>query len=58
MSKVEKVGKEVKGVVSKEVWKKLKCISVMQDITIPELVTKILEAYTGKKKVEGEEHSL
>jgi hypothetical protein len=55
MSRVEKVGKKVKGVVTKEVWKKLKVISVMQEISITELVTKVLEVYVSKKKFEGEE---
>lgn len=55
MSKEDKKGKDVKCTVTKEVWKKLKILSVMKEITIPELVNQVLESFVAKKKFEGEE---
>lgn len=55
MSKVDQTGKDVKARVSKEVWKKLKVLSVMKEISIAELVNQVLETFVSKKKFEGEE---
>ena len=55
MSKEDKKGKDVKCIVTNEVWKKLKILSVMKEISLPELVTQVLETFVAKKKFEGEE---
>lgn len=56
MSKEEKKSvKDVKCSLSNEVWKKLKVISVMKEISLPELAAQVLEAFASKKKLEGEE---
>lgn len=55
MSKEDKQGKDVKTIVSKEVWKKLKVLSVMKEVSISELVNQILETFVSKKKFEGDE---
>jgi hypothetical protein len=57
MSKEDKTGKDVKCRVSKEVWKKLKVLSVMKEIKMSELVIQVLESFVSKKKLEGEEVS-
>jgi predicted HicB family RNase H-like nuclease len=62
MSKQDQAGKEstdrdVKCRVSKEVWKKLKVLSVMKEISIAELVNQVLETFVSKKKFEGEENT-
>lgn len=55
MSKLDQTGKDVKCRVTKEVWKKLKVLSVMKEVTIAELVNQVLESFVSKKKFEGEE---
>jgi hypothetical protein len=57
MSKEEKKGKDVKAVVSMEVWKKLKILSIQKDLSFPEMVTLALEAFVAKKKFDGEENT-
>jgi hypothetical protein len=51
----KKVEKDVKCVVTNEVWKKLKILSVMKEISLPELVTQVLESFVAKKKFDSEE---
>lgn len=55
MSKEEQKGKDVKAVVSVEVWKKLKILSIQKDLSFPEMVALALETFVGKKKLLGEE---
>lgn len=56
MSKEDK--KDVKCTVSKEVWKRLKIISVQKEISLPELAAQVLEAFANKKKFDNEETAL
>jgi hypothetical protein len=56
MSKVE--GKDVKCRVNKEVWKKLKILSISKEITLDELVKQVLESFVSKKKIDGEESTV
>jgi len=55
MQKVEKNVRDVKSVVSVEVWKKLKILSIQKDISFPEMVTLALESFVSKKKIESTE---
>lgn len=57
MFKEDKKGKDVKCTVTNEVWKKLKILSVMKEISLPELVNQVLETFVSKKKFEGEENT-
>lgn len=47
--------KSISTEVSKEVWKKLKILSVQKEISLPALVKEILERSVSKKTVETEE---
>ena len=53
MSKEE--SKSISTEVSKEVWKKLKIVSVQKEISLPALVKDILERSVSKKSIETEE---
>ncbi len=55
MSREEKKGKDVKGEVSVEVWKKLKILSIQKDISLSEMVTLALESFVAKKKFDSDE---
>lgn len=58
MSKEERTaqeGKDVKGKVSKDTWKKIKILSIQKDLSLPETVTLALESFFSKKKFDGEE---
>lgn len=54
MSREEKKGKDVKAVVSVEVWKKLKILSIQKDLSLPEMVTFAIESFLSRKKVDAE----
>ena len=49
--------KDVKCKVTKDVWKKLKILSITKEVTLDELVKEILSTYVSKKKFEGEENA-
>lgn len=56
MSKEDKTSKDVKTIVSVEVWKKLKILSIQKDLSLSEMITLALETFVSKKKFEGEEN--
>lgn len=51
MSKEEQ--KDVKGSVSKEVWKRLRIIAIQRELSLPDLVKEILEKFANSKRSEG-----
>lgn len=55
MSKQEKSGKDVKGNISVEAWKKLKILAIQKDLSLPEMVTFAIEGFLSRKKIEGTE---
>lgn len=45
--------KDVKGSVSKDVWRKLRIIAIQKDVSLPDLIRDVLERFANSKKVEG-----